>query len=108
MLQLGPSPQQCLSQKSMSLRTHSQTSGWSLTAQDVFNNVARTCLEAMAATHTDDAPWFIVPGDRKPQARAIVAALLAEQLQWLAPDYPQEDEGVLEQYRHLLARNGVK
>jgi methylmalonyl-CoA mutase len=36
--------------KSMSLRTHSQTSGWSLTAQDVFNNVARTCIEAMAAT----------------------------------------------------------
>jgi methylmalonyl-CoA mutase len=36
--------------KSMSLRTHSQTSGWSLTAQDVFNNVSRTCLEAMAAT----------------------------------------------------------
>jgi methylmalonyl-CoA mutase len=37
--------------KSMSLRTHSQTSGWSLTAQDVYNNVIRTCLEAMAATH---------------------------------------------------------
>lgn len=36
--------------KSMSLRTHSQTSGWSLTAQDVFNNVMRTCLEAMAST----------------------------------------------------------
>ncbi|AEF40382.1 Methylmalonyl-CoA mutase large subunit [Hoyosella subflava DQS3-9A1] len=36
--------------KSCSLRTHSQTSGWSLTAQDVFNNVARTCVEAMAAT----------------------------------------------------------
>ncbi|MGW5286989.1 methylmalonyl-CoA mutase [Rhodococcus pyridinivorans] len=36
--------------KSKSLRTHSQTSGWSLTAQDVFNNVARTCVEAMAAT----------------------------------------------------------
>ncbi|ACC40752.1 methylmalonyl-CoA mutase large subunit, MutB [Mycobacterium marinum M] len=36
--------------KSRSLRTHSQTSGWSLTAQDVFNNVARTCIEAMAAT----------------------------------------------------------
>jgi len=35
---------------SMSLRTHSQTSGWSLTAQDVYNNVIRTCLEAMAAT----------------------------------------------------------
>src|SRR6476619_3146873 len=36
--------------KSMSLRTHSQTSGWSLRAQDVYNNVVRTCLEAMAAT----------------------------------------------------------
>jgi methylmalonyl-CoA mutase len=38
------------SAKSMSLRTHSQTSGWSLTAQDVYNNVVRTCIEAMAAT----------------------------------------------------------
>jgi methylmalonyl-CoA mutase len=36
--------------KSLALRTHSQTSGWSLTAQDVYNNVVRTCLEAMAAT----------------------------------------------------------
>ena len=35
--------------KSMSLRTHSQTSGWSLSAQDPFNNVVRTCIEAMAA-----------------------------------------------------------
>jgi methylmalonyl-CoA mutase len=35
--------------KSMSLRTHSQTSGWSLTEQDPFNNVVRTCLEGMAA-----------------------------------------------------------
>lgn len=37
--------------RSLSLRTHSQTSGWSLTAQDVFNNVTRTCVEAMAAAH---------------------------------------------------------
>ncbi len=36
--------------KSLSLRTHSQTSGWSLTAQDVYTNVIRTCVEAMAAT----------------------------------------------------------
>jgi methylmalonyl-CoA mutase len=36
--------------KSLALRTHSQTSGWSLTAQDVYNNVIRTCIEAMAAT----------------------------------------------------------
>ncbi|WP_375454159.1 methylmalonyl-CoA mutase, partial [uncultured Methylobacterium sp.] len=38
------------SEKSLPLRTHAQTSGWSLTAQDVFNNVTRTCIEAMAAT----------------------------------------------------------
>src|ERR1700681_1655426 len=36
--------------RSLSLRTHCQTSGWSLAAQDVFNNVARTAIEAMAAT----------------------------------------------------------
>jgi methylmalonyl-CoA mutase len=35
--------------RSMALRTHAQTSGWSLTAQDVFNNVTRTCVEALAA-----------------------------------------------------------
>jgi methylmalonyl-CoA mutase len=38
------------SPKSLALRTHCQTSGWSLTAQDVFNNVTRTAIEAMAAT----------------------------------------------------------
>ncbi|HWM60239.1 MAG TPA: methylmalonyl-CoA mutase family protein, partial [Pseudonocardia sp.] len=43
--QFGPS-----NPKSLSLRTHCQTSGWSLTAQDVYNNVIRTCIEAMAAT----------------------------------------------------------
>jgi methylmalonyl-CoA mutase len=37
-------------ERSLSLRTHCQTSGWSLTAQDVFNNVTRTTIEAMAAT----------------------------------------------------------
>ena len=37
-------------EKSMALRTHSQTSGWSLTEQDPYNNVARTCIEALAAT----------------------------------------------------------
>lgn len=38
------------SEKSLALRTHSQTSGWSLTEQDPYNNVARTCIEALAAT----------------------------------------------------------
>jgi len=43
--QFGPADE-----RSLSLRTHCQTSGWSLAAQDVFNNVTRTCIEAMAAT----------------------------------------------------------
>lgn len=64
--------------------------------------------EALAATHTEEAPWFIVPGDRKSQARAIVAAVVAEQLERLAPEYPDEDEGVLKEYRSLLAKSGVK
>jgi methylmalonyl-CoA mutase len=38
------------SEKSLMLRAHTQTSGWSLTAQDIFNNVVRTCIEGMAAT----------------------------------------------------------
>jgi methylmalonyl-CoA mutase len=38
-------------QKSLALRTHCQTSGWSLTAQDIFNNVTRTTIEALAAAH---------------------------------------------------------
>ena len=48
--QAGASSSGRASDKSLSLRTHCQTSGWSLTAQDVFNNVVRTCVEAMAAT----------------------------------------------------------
>src|SRR5689334_15739734 len=43
-------PHQPKDPRSLSLRTHCQTSGWSLTAQDVFNNVVRTAIEAMAAT----------------------------------------------------------
>jgi methylmalonyl-CoA mutase len=44
-------PFQPKDERSLSLRAHCQTSGWSLAAQDVFNNVTRTCIEAMAATH---------------------------------------------------------
>lgn len=59
--------------------------------------------QGIAATHCPEAPWLIIPGDRKPVARAIVAEIVAEQLQKLAPDYPPEDENVLRQYRKLLA-----
>lgn len=64
--------------------------------------------EALAQTHTEEAPWFIVPGDSKPQARAIVSAIVAQQLKHLAPEYPKEDKAVLDAYRRLLAESGVK
>ncbi len=80
----------------------SDIDGWTRRAE--YEEFAQ---EAVAATHTPEAPWFVVPGDRKPQARAIVAAMLAEQLKRLAPDYPAEDKTVLEEYRKLLALNGV-
>ncbi|MGP4845059.1 polyphosphate kinase 2 family protein [Marinobacter sp. 1Y8] len=62
--------------------------------------------ETIAATHTRDAPWLIIPGDRKSVARTIMAAILAEQLERLAPDYPTEDADTLEKYRKLLQGNG--
>ncbi|MDI9244028.1 polyphosphate kinase [Marinobacter sp. CHS3-4] len=63
--------------------------------------------EAVAATHENHAPWLIVPGDSKPQARAVVAGLVADTLKQLAPDYPEEQPEILEKYRQLLAENGV-
>lgn len=58
--------------------------------------------EALTATHTAQAPWLIIPGDSKGTARRIVAALLAETLQSLAPDYPAVDESLLATYRQRL------
>ena len=49
-----------------------------------------------------------MPGARKSEARAVVAALVAEVLKQLAPDYPEEHPDVLEEYRTLLAENGVE
>src|SRR5690554_2328886 len=81
----------------------SDIEGWKL--RDQYQAYAE---EALAATHSNEAPWFIVPGDRKSEARAVVAALVAEVLKQLAPDYPEEHPDVLEEYRTLLAENGVE
>lgn len=61
--------------------------------------------EALAETHTEAAPWHVVPGNDKDQARAIVAAIVAERLQALAPDYPRHDPEVIAHYRDLLSKN---
>lgn len=79
----------------------SDIEGWQKRAQ--YQGFAE---EAIAATHTGAAPWFIVPGDRKPQARAIVAGILAETLEQMAPQYPEAQADVLENYRRLLTENG--
>jgi methylmalonyl-CoA mutase len=85
------------SAKSLSLRTHSQTSGWSLTAQDPFNNVARTCIEAMAATqghtqslHTnalDEA--LALPTDLSGTTRPIDPWAGSYYLEWLTHELAQ-------------------
>ncbi len=76
--------------------------GWEQRSQ--YNRYAE---QALARTHTESAPWLVVPGDHKPRARAIVARMLADRLQQLAPEYPAEDAQVLAHYRQLLAERGV-
>lgn len=66
----------------------------------------RCAEEAIAATHLPEAPWLIIPGDKKPVARGIVATLLADHLERLAPHYPPVNEKLLEHYRSLLKPSG--
>ncbi len=58
--------------------------------------------QAIAATHIREAPWHIIPADNKSDARSIVAGLLAERLQTLAPEYPSHDKALISHYRALL------
>jgi len=97
--------------KSRSLRTHSQTSGWSLTAQDAFNNVARTCVEAMAATqghtqslHTnalDEA--LALPTDFSARIARNTQLLLAQESGTTRPIDPWGGSYYVEWLTHQLA-----
>lgn len=62
--------------------------------------------KAIAKTHHADAPWHIVPADSKADARRVVAALLLEVLEELAPAYPDEDADALAGYRAQLLAAG--
>jgi len=75
--------------KSMALRTHSQTSGWSLTEQDPFNNVVRTCVEAMAAAlgHTQSLHTILLTSNR---LLRIFSARIARNTQL----YLQDETGI--------------
>ena len=97
--------------KSLSLRTHSQTSGWSLTAQDVFNNVGRTCIEAMAATqghtqslHTnalDEA--LALPSEFAARIARNTQLLLQQESGTVAPVDPWGGSSYVETLTHDLA-----
>ncbi|MGC2655802.1 MAG: methylmalonyl-CoA mutase family protein, partial [Mycobacterium sp.] len=98
--------------KSLSLRTHSQTSGWSLTAQDAFNNVARTCIEAMAATqghtqslHTnalDEA--LALPTDFSARIARNTQLLLQQESGTTRPIDPWAGSYYVERLTHQLAQ----
>ncbi|MDN5758314.1 MAG: methylmalonyl-CoA mutase [Tomitella sp.] len=97
--------------KSLSLRTHSQTSGWSLTAQDVYNNVARTCVEAMAATqghtqslHTnalDEA--LALPTDFSARIARNTQLLIQQESNTVRPIDPWGGSNYVEWLTHQLA-----
>ncbi|AZG44365.1 methylmalonyl-CoA mutase [Gordonia insulae] len=97
--------------KSLSLRTHSQTSGWSLTAQDVFNNVARTCIEAMAATqghtqslHTNALDEAIaLPTDFSARIARNTQLLLQQESGTTRPIDPWAGSNYVEWLTHQLA-----
>ncbi|CAM2767095.1 methylmalonyl-CoA mutase [Skermania piniformis] len=99
------------SAKSLSLRTHSQTSGWSLTAQDPYNNVARTCIEAMAATqghtqslHTNALDEAIaLPTDFSARIARNTQLLLQQESGTTRPIDPWGGSYYLEWLTHRLA-----
>ncbi|MBW9206986.1 methylmalonyl-CoA mutase [Mumia sp. zg.B17] len=98
--------------KSSSLRTHSQTSGWSLTAQDVFNNVQRTAIEAMAATqghtqslHTNALDEAIaLPTDFSARIARNTQLLLQQESGTTATIDPWGGSYYVERLTHDLAR----
>ncbi|MCZ7557443.1 MAG: methylmalonyl-CoA mutase [Bacteroidia bacterium] len=100
--------------KSMSLRTHSQTSGWSLTEQDPFNNVARTCVEALAAAlghtqslHTNALDEAIaLPTDFSARIARNTQLFLQEETQICRSVDPWAGSYYVERLTHELAHRG--
>lgn len=81
---------------------------WKFDAADLrnFRDRHRYCVlasEVLRETHTARAPWYLIPADRRSQSRAIVARILARELETLAPEYPACDPGLVEHFRRALA-----
>ena len=102
--------------KSMALRTHCQTSGWSLTEQDPFNNVARTCVEAMAAAlghtqslHTNALDEAIaLPTDFSARIARNTQIYLQEETDICRVVDPWAGSYYVETLTHEIARNAWK
>jgi methylmalonyl-CoA mutase len=102
--------------KSSMLRTHSQTSGWSLTAQDVFNNVVRTSVEAMAATqghtqslHTNSLDEALaLPTDFSARIARNTQIQLQEESGTCAPADPWGGSYYVEKLTHDLAERAMQ
>ncbi|HQL47704.1 MAG TPA: methylmalonyl-CoA mutase, partial [Holophaga sp.] len=106
----------CKDPKSMALRTHSQTSGWSLAEQDPFNNVVRTCIEAMAAAlghtqslHTNALDEAIaLPTDFSARIARNTQLFLQDETYLCKVVDPWGGAFYLENLTHELARLGWK
>ncbi|MEC5322066.1 methylmalonyl-CoA mutase [Aurantimonas sp. A3-2-R12] len=101
--------------RSLSLRTHCQTSGWSLTAQDVMNNAVRTCVEAMAATqghtqslHTNSFDEALaLPTDFSARIARNTQHVLARESGTTSPIDPWGGSAYVERLTHLLAEKAL-
>jgi methylmalonyl-CoA mutase len=102
--------------KSMALRTHCQTSGWSLTEQDPYNNVARTCIEALAAAlghtqslHTNALDEAIaLPSEFSARIARNTQIYLQEETDICRAIDPWAGSYYVEYLTHQLAHNGWK
>ena len=84
---------------------------WKFDASDLRNFRQRRDYLALAGetlseTHTDLAPWYLIPADDRNRARALVATLLGQTLDALATSWPEQDETLLAQFRRELGGPG--
>jgi methylmalonyl-CoA mutase len=101
--------------KSLALRTHCQTSGWSLTAQDVYNNAIRTCVEAMAAAwghtqslHTNSLDEALaLPTDFSARIARNTQLFLQQEAGFTRPIDPWGGSFHVERLTHDLARRAL-
>jgi len=94
-------------------RIDDESKNWKFNHTDVkerehWGEYTRCYQEAIAATSTTYAPWYVIPADRKPFARLVISEVIVQTLTGLKPAYPQisgEQQQILREYREILARD---